>query len=51
MMPVATKKHVALDEVVGREDPVEVVPGVEGLLALLVVLGPELALDDAADGT
>src|SRR6478736_2516918 len=36
------------DEVVGGQDAVEVVTGVEGLLALLVVLGPELALDDAA---
>src|SRR5215218_6768055 len=37
------------DEVVGGQDAIEVVAGVEGLLALLVVLGPEPALDDAAD--
>ena len=48
-MPVATKKHVARDEVVGGQDAVEVVAGVEGLLPLVVVLGPEPALDHAAD--
>src|SRR5690349_14229820 len=40
---------VARYEVVGGEDRVEVVTGVDGLLALVVVLGPEAALDDAAE--
>ena len=39
---------LARHEVVGGEDAVEVVPGVEGLLPLLVVLGPQPALDDPA---
>ena len=44
---------VAGDEVVGGEHEVgvEVVAGVEGALALVVVLRPEPALDDAAECT
>src|SRR6478609_2971821 len=42
------EEALARDQVVGGQDAVEVVAGVEGLLALLVVLGPEPALDDAA---
>ena len=41
---------LAGDEVVEREDLVEVVAGVEGPLALVVVAGPEAALDGAAEG-
>src|SRR3954468_15718168 len=42
------EEALAGDEVVGGEHATEVVPGVEGLLPLLVVLGPQPALDDTA---
>ena len=49
-MPVATKKQFSpRDEVVGGQHRVEVVAGVDGPLALVVVGGAEPALDDAAE--
>ena len=48
-MPVAAKKQLSPpDQVVGAEHPVEVVAGVEGGLALVVVAGPQAALELAA---
>jgi hypothetical protein len=41
---------VGRHEVVGRQDAIQIVPGVDRALALVVIDGPQLALDDAADG-
>ena len=50
MMPVATKKQLSVgDEILGGQNLVVVVAGVEGTLPLVVVRGPETTLDHAAE--
>ena len=44
----AEEDVLAGDKVARREHPVEVMPRIEGLAALIIISRPEAALDDAA---